>query len=138
MNSVQSATFIQPFLIWNQLESNPSFVTYHMGNPLSAPLGDFATTADFSNGNYMIVSNATLKWSLLLHNNKNISCYTPSNVAYLTANIKVAGKPVYYSLIVFRCMYNVLIIIIKKERKTLLLSSEPQCYPQLNNQLCWH
>lgn len=63
-----------------------------MGNPLSAPLGDFATTADFSNDNYMVVSNATLKMSLLMHNNNSISCYTPSNAAYLTVIIEVAGK----------------------------------------------
>ena len=92
VNAMQHSTSITPFLIWEQLESQPARVYYRNGMPNTAQLGDFATTAAFSNNNYEIMSNATINDVSLLHNNKIISCFTPSSENFLTKSIKIAGK----------------------------------------------
>ena len=92
VTTVQHSTSITPFLIWEQLEAQPSRVYYRDGMPTTAQLGDFATTAAFSNNNYAITSNATIHIASLLHNNKAISCFTFSSGDVLTENIKIAGE----------------------------------------------
>lgn len=92
VTSAQLPDTIAPTLTWTwrQLETGYSRVSYRDGAPLTAPLGDFTTTAVFSNNNYMIVSNATLRGALLAHNQKTVGCYSPPGLER-TKNVTVAG-----------------------------------------------
>lgn len=76
-----------PKLFWEQ----PGFmaIRYHNGEPRSATVGDFTTIASYSNNNYNIVSNATLKGATFSHNGISVSCYSPTSVADKT--ITIAG-----------------------------------------------
>ena len=118
VTAVQHSTSITPFLIWEQLETQPSRVYYRNGMPTTAALGDFVTTAAFSNSNYAIMSNATLCSVSLLHHNKIISCFTPSSVNFLSETIEIAGK----------CCISIIIIMLllycMKVQKSLLLDSK--------------
>ena len=82
------------FLNWKQGTS--STLLYDINNPSSEPqtLGDYITTAVFmtSTDSTVIISNATLKYAALSHNNSMLTCKSPPQDNAQTATITVAGK----------------------------------------------
>lgn len=73
-------------MVWEQMGSE---VYYYKGAPLSATFGYFHSTAHFSNNNYNIVSNATVKVVTLSHNGMHVSCYSSSST--MNKIISIAG-----------------------------------------------
>ena len=78
---------VPPTMFWEQ--GVGSMIQYYNGNPLTAPFGDFRSTANFSNSNYNIVSNATLNDLILSHNGIHVSCSSFSSEEEKT--IRIAG-----------------------------------------------
>ena len=77
-----------PALYWQQTGS--SVISYYNGAPLSGRVGDFDTTAHFSNNNFIIVSNATLRSSVFSHNGAVIYCLSTQSEANTV--VMIAGR----------------------------------------------
>lgn len=85
--SINSSKSSQPpTMFWEQMGL---VIYYYNGAPLSATFGDFHSTANFSNNNYNIVSNVTLRVVTFSHNGIRVSCYSPSSM--MNKRIRIAG-----------------------------------------------
>ena len=96
------------YLNWKQ-GAGPTLL-YDSNNPSTEPqtLGDFITTAVFmtSTDSKVIVSNATLKYAALSHNNNMITCKSPPQDNAQTATITIAGNNIiYYCAYYFQNIY---------------------------------
>lgn len=88
VNSIQKSTTVPPTMYWQQV--NMKKIRYYNGRPRLNMFGYFDLTADFSNNNYNIISNATLHNVLILHNGISVSCFTHSSPT-MRVIIRVAG-----------------------------------------------
>ena len=92
--AVRTDVIQELYLNWKQ-GTGPTLL-YDSTNPSTEPqtLGDFITTAVFmtSTDSTVIVSNATLKFVALSHNNNMITCRSPPQDNTQTATITIAGN----------------------------------------------
>ena len=104
VNSMQKPTTVPPTMYWQQ--ANTKKIRYYNGRPRLNMFGYFDSTADFSNNNYNIISNATLRNVLILHNGISVSCFTHS-FPTMRVIIRVAGIYSYFcQLVILFIFYN--------------------------------
>lgn len=97
IQSIQKSMTIPPTMYWQQAGTKK--IRYYNGKPRLNKFGYFDSTADFSNNNYNIISNATLYNVLILHNGISVSCFTHSSPTKRVI-IRVAGIYSYFCLLV--------------------------------------
>ena len=89
IQSIQKSMTIPPTMYWQQAGTKK--IRYYNGKPYLQTFGNFESIAHFSDSNYNITSNATLRNVLISHNGIAVSCFTQSSPT-MSVIIRVAGK----------------------------------------------